>query len=278
MLITSLYIGLDTLATQHREIQGKESSLFKSYFSSITYLRGGFDSGFNHVEEEELPTRLLRVHKPKQLEGTRTRNAVVISEVELTYESLHSGAVYVLDTGDKIYQWQGEKASGVERAKAAEFIAQLISDRHGKGDMVVVEQGTSGERDFFKELGSEGPISDELEVEDDEDDVISNKKLFRLSSSGPFGMGHLKFEAVAEGTITQDMFDTKDVFIFDVGHQVYAWIGKKASRKERKHGLEYAQNYVKGCEGRSAFTPICQVVEGGEDELFESSLEGWQGW
>jgi gelsolin len=101
-------------------------------------LQGGFDSGFNHVEEEELHTRLLRIHKPKQLEGSRTRNAVIISEVALSYESLRSTAVFVLDTGDIVYQWQGEKANGIERAKAAEFIAQLISERNGKGEMVIV--------------------------------------------------------------------------------------------------------------------------------------------
>lgn len=113
--------------------------MFSSYFGSITYLKGGFASGFNHVEEEEeLPTRLLRVHKPKQLEGSRTRNAVVISEVELSYESLRPTAVFVLDAGEKIYQWQGAEANGIERAKAAEFISQLISDRHGKGEMIIV--------------------------------------------------------------------------------------------------------------------------------------------
>lgn len=102
-------------------------------------MKGGFESGFNHVEEEEdLPTRLLRVHKPKQLEGSRTRNAVVISEVTLSYESLRSTAVFVLDAGDKIYQWQGAEANGIERAKAAEFISQLIADRHGQGEMIIV--------------------------------------------------------------------------------------------------------------------------------------------
>ncbi|GAN11125.1 gelsolin-like protein 2-like isoform X3 [Mucor ambiguus] len=274
---------LDTYAVQHREVQKRESRLFSSYFKTITYLQGGFDSGFNHVEEEELHTRLLRIHKPKQLEGSRTRNAVVISEVALSHESLRSTAVFVLDTGDIIYQWQGENANGIERAKAAEFISQLISERNGKGEMVIVEQGSgSGERDFFEALGSNGTIADDdsEETEDEEEDeqVDGNKKLLRLSSSGPFGMGHLKFEVVAEGTISKDMFDTNDVFVFDVGHQVYTWIGHKASRKERRHGLEYAQKYVKECPGRSAFTPICQVVEGGEDELFEASLEGWQGW
>ncbi|KAI8990918.1 hypothetical protein BDF20DRAFT_810651, partial [Mycotypha africana] len=228
---------LDTYATQHREVQFQESSLFKSYFHTLTYLKGGFASGFNHVEEEEsIPTRLLKVHRPRQLAGSRTRGAVVISEVTLSYES-------------------------------------LSSTEQGRG---------SGEREFFEALGSNGPISDE-EDQDSQDneqaeDILSNRKLLRLSSSGPVGLGHLKFEMVAEGKITKDMFDTNDVFVFDVGHQVYTWIGRNASRKEKKHGLEYAQNYIKSREGRSAFTPICQVVEGGEDDLFESSLEGWQGW
>lgn len=110
-----------------------------SYFKQLTYLQGGFASGFNHVEEEqEPPTRLLRVQRPKRLEGSRRQNAVIISECPLSYRSLRSGAVYVLDTGSVIYQWQGNKASGIERAKAAEFIAQLISERDGRGDMVIV--------------------------------------------------------------------------------------------------------------------------------------------
>ncbi|KAI7906095.1 uncharacterized protein BX663DRAFT_549208 [Cokeromyces recurvatus] len=271
---------LDTIATQYREVQYRESRLFSSYFKSIIYLQGGFASGFHHVEEEEeFPTRLLRVHRPKHLEGTRTRNAVVISEVLLSYQSLRSTAVFILDTGDLIYQWQGEACQGIEKAKAAEFISQLISERHGKGDMIIVEQNTSGEHDFFDALGSNGPIVEKDEnEEEEEEEQVQIKKLLRLSSSGPFGMGHLKFEMVAEESrITKDMFDTHDVFIFDVGHQVYVWIGHKASRKERKHGLEYAQNYITE-SNRSSFTPICQVIEGGEDELFESNVEGWQGW
>lgn len=87
----------------------------------------------------------------------------------------------------------------------------------------------------------------------------------------------LKMELIGTEKIRKEMFESDHVFIFDVGHQVYTWIGKHASRKERKHGLRYAQDYVKST-GRSSFTPICQIIEGGEDELFEANLEGWQGW
>ncbi|KAI8983802.1 hypothetical protein BDB01DRAFT_850457 [Pilobolus umbonatus] len=271
---------LDSYAIQHREIQSGESTLFKTYFRTLTYLNGGFDSGFNHVEDDqEYHTRLLRVHRPARLENSRTRNAVIITECELSHESLSSKSVFILDTGRTIYQWQGSEAQGIERAKAAEYIANLLSDRDGKGEMVVIEQG-QGERDFFEALGSEGPVSDEdLTAEEEvEAEEASVKRLLRLSSSGPFGLGKLSFDLVAEGEIRKDMFDTHDVFVFDIGHQVYTWIGRKASRKERKHGLEYAQDYIRNCPDRSPFTPICQLVEGGEDELFESNLEGWKGW
>ncbi|KAI9489983.1 hypothetical protein BDB00DRAFT_884323 [Zychaea mexicana] len=230
------WLVLDTLATQHREVQRRESRLFKSYFKALRYLQGGFASGFNHVEEEEIPKRLLRVHRPSELEGTRTQNAVVISEVPLSHESLRSKAVFILDTGDKIYQWQG-------------------SD---EGEVVDGDE-------------------DEEEEEAKELEENSVKKLFVLRKSHASLGLKLKFELVAEDKITKDMFDTNHVYIFDVGHQVYAWFGREAGRRERRAGLQYAQDYVKDIE-RSAFTPICKIVEGGEDELFESSLEGWQGW
>ncbi|EIE81049.1 hypothetical protein RO3G_05754 [Rhizopus delemar RA 99-880] len=224
------WLVLDTYGSQHREVQKKESSLFLSYFKQLTYLQGGFASGFNHVEEEqEPPTRLLRVQRPKRLEGSRRQNAVVISECPLSYTSLRSAEQ---DSGDH-------------------------------------------QREFFEALGSEGEV-EEGEEEEEEEEEEFEKRLLRLSSSGLFGM-KLKMELIGTEKIRKEMFESDHVFIFDVGHQVYTWIGKHASRKERKHGLRYAQDYVKST-GRSSFTPICQIIEGGEDELFEANLEGWQGW
>lgn len=144
--------------------------------------------------------------------------------------------------------------------------------------MVVIEQNSGSERQFWEALGSEGEVKDEDDTEDEEiEEKDGTKKLLRLSSSGPLGLGGLKFEQVAEGTISKDMFDTNYVYVFDVGHQVYTWIGHEAGRKERKAGLQYAQDYIKE-SGKSPFTPICRIIEGAEDELFEASLEGWQGW
>lgn len=157
----------------------------------------------------------------------------------------------------------------------------MISERNGDGEMVVVEQDSGSAREFWEELGSEGDVVDNDDEEEIEEQVDESndlpKKLFVLRKSHASLGLKLKFELVAEDKISKDMFDTNHVYIFDVGHQVYTWIGHEAGRRERRAGLQYAQDYVKD-SGRSAFTPICKIVEGGEDELFESSLEGWQGW
>ena len=47
---------------QHREVQENESSLFLGYFGgALSYLDGGVESGFRHVEKEEHIVRLLHV-------------------------------------------------------------------------------------------------------------------------------------------------------------------------------------------------------------------------
>ncbi|KAG2179807.1 hypothetical protein INT43_003590, partial [Umbelopsis isabellina] len=265
---------LGTSPVQHREVQSQESQLFLSYFPRIVYLKGGVASGFHHNDEHEPVTRLLQIHRPQSLAGTHTRNAVVFIEVPLHSDSLNSGDVFVLDTGDKIYQWQGKESKGIEKAKAAEFIAQLISERDGKGQSIIVEEQSGAHGGFWDALGSHGPIKSANQGEANAEQKIQRgagqKRLFRLIQEDD---GNVQFQEVEP---RQSTFDSKHVFIFDVGHQVYTWVGNETTAKDRVDGLHYAQLYVQHSE-LPAFTPITRIVQGGEDELFESSLEGWQG-
>ncbi|RUS19790.1 severin [Endogone sp. FLAS-F59071] len=269
---------LNGIATQHREVQSYESALFHSYFPHIVLLSGGVASGFHHWAPETHVTRLLRVHRPAALKGTHSHNAVAVTEVQLRREELSSGAVFVLDAGDRIWQFQGRESQGVEKAKAAEYVANLVGERDGKAKSFVIDEGDfSGAKDFWAALGAEpGPIASTsagiAEAERHNADAI--KKLFRLKNTL---LGGLHFEEVAEGKITGDQFDTHGVFVLDVGHQVFAWIGAKADLKEKKVGLQYAQEYLQK-HSRPAFTPITRVPEGAEDDLFESVLDSWKGW
>lgn len=80
---------------QHREIQGYESELFLSYFGNLVIQNGGVDTGFKHVEPEQYRSRLLHIKG--------SRGHVVVHEAPLTFKSLNSGDVFVLDAGMTIY-------------------------------------------------------------------------------------------------------------------------------------------------------------------------------
>ncbi|CAO3658629.1 unnamed protein product [Umbelopsis ramanniana] len=226
---------LSSTPVQHREVQHQESELFQSYFPHILYLSGGVSSGFHHHDEQQPVTRLLQVHKPQALSTTHTRNAVVISEVPLHSDSLNSGDVFVLDTGDKVYQWQGQESQGVEKAKAAEYIAQLISERDGKGETVIVEEQSGAHNGFWDVLGSHGPIKSAAEGEKAAERQIQQgsgqKRLFELVHGNGNGLQFKEVEA------RQSSFDSSHVFIFDVGHQVYTWVGRNAMGTDR--ALDY---------------------------------------
>ncbi|PAA59801.1 hypothetical protein BOX15_Mlig019412g1 [Macrostomum lignano] len=76
---------LDDKAVQHREVQEHESSMFKSYFKTITYLKGGCATGFRQVKPEE--------YKPRLLHFCGVRRNIEVKEVKLTRKALNSNDV-----------------------------------------------------------------------------------------------------------------------------------------------------------------------------------------
>eukprot|EP01095_Lingulamoeba_sp_RSL-Kostka_P008787 TRINITY_DN297_c3_g1_i1.p1 TRINITY_DN297_c3_g1~~TRINITY_DN297_c3_g1_i1.p1 ORF type:complete len:793 (+),score=262.77 TRINITY_DN297_c3_g1_i1:64-2442(+) len=88
-------------------------------------------------------------------------------------------------------------------------------------------------------------------------------------------INNMIFEFVGNGNIDISMFDSSDVFIFDVGFQIFVWVGKNSSHLERKYALQFAQYYLdeqNKTNGRNICTPIAKVMEKGENELFYSLL------
>jgi gelsolin len=258
------YLG--TFPTQHREVQGYESQLFLSYFphSAITIESGGIDSGFNHVTPETYRPRLL--HVKGKLKCVR------VTEVEMKPCSLNSGDIFILDKGLDVYQMNGAKSSAGERMKAAQLTRAIDDERKGKVAIHVAEQG-DGDKNFWPvfwaALGGEGPISDASGSDDAASDEASNtKKLFRLKESN----GELDCSLVGSGHFTKDMLDSNDVFILDQGQEVFVWVGKHASEKERKGGIQHAQNYL-AKYNRPIALPISRVMDGGENEVFNTSFQ-----
>jgi len=245
---------------QHREVQGYESSLFLTYFKdTIHILEGGVDTGFKHVKPEEYKPRLLHLKGKKK---------VRVTQVDLSFKSLNSGDVFLLDNGLIIYQWEGSKSGPQEKQKGASLSHAIASERNGKAKVQVLEESDK-DKDFWKILG-EGAIQSAAQGGDDNetDKGPEAKILFRLSDSS----GKFEFKEVAKGAaVKKDKLDSNDVFILDTGNEVYAWIGKGASVQEKAKALSFAQEYLTKYN-RPAHLPIARILEGGENATFNNAL------
>ena len=122
---------------QYREIQGYESPHFLSYFPKFVSLHGGVASGFHHVTAPppDNTRRLYRISSA-QIPG-KTTTHLQIREVPAEGASIQEGGVYVLDMGDKVWQFNTQAAVGKVKFKAAEFVQSLVNERQSQCDTTV---------------------------------------------------------------------------------------------------------------------------------------------
>ncbi|EGF79911.1 hypothetical protein BATDEDRAFT_37025 [Batrachochytrium dendrobatidis JAM81] len=244
---------------QFREVQGSETPLFCSYFKHVHVMEGGVESGFNHVKPTEYVPRLL------QIKGNK--NNISIHEVPRTFKSMNSGDIFIADAGLKIYQWNGSSANGHEKSRAMEFARALAGERK-TAKVEVFDEGDHDAEPFWTTIGGKGPISSAQDSTTDSAVSREDRKLFRVSDS----TGPLRTTLVSTAVIKMDMFKPDDIFIFDAVSQIFTWIGTKASKEEKRMGLQIALEYL-ASTGRSLTLPISRVVEGGEGQTFKSMLD-----
>merc|ERR1712188_16650 len=201
---------------QHREVQGHESTLFKSYFESISLLKGGADSGFRRVVPEAYEPRLFHVQRQKDRKKT-------VVQVDLLRGNLKSEDAFVIDNGLHVYQWNGSKCSADEKFKAAAVVSDIASKRAGCKTHKLEERATKDDHPAMMLLKA-----GETEAKEE---IKGTKEMFRVSDED----GSLDLDPV-DG-YGRDRLESKDVFFVNSGEHVYCWIGKEASVDERKNAL-----------------------------------------
>jgi len=232
--------------TQHREVQGSESTEFKKLFATLQYLQGGVASGFNHVAEGLYEPKLLRVRK------TNT-DGVRVQEVTRDRQSLNQGDCFILDVGEKIYVWCGEESSAFEKSAANRAAENIENTRDGKATTTL-----EIDDDFWAKLGGEGEIAPASAASDKLPDVDHGEGvLYKLSDT----TGTLTRTEVAHGDIGPGMLDTNDVMLLDTTAEIFLWVGKNASAGEGRNAMATAMAYLK-TNGRPTSTPIHLYKEG----------------
>jgi len=252
---------------QHREVQGHESDMFKSYFTKgLFILHGGFDSGFHHVTaaEKEYPPRLLEVSGEKH---------PIVNEVELNVASINSANAYILDLGVTIIQFVGKKATIAERGKVAQVAQSIYDDRGAKAHKFITTEGDDDEnaKTFWQALGHDAPQSIAAVGASRTVTHVPTKELFKIHEDEK--THELIFSSIAKGdAVKKSLLKSNDAFALDLGNSVFVWIGAKATTKERRNGLMVAQQYLTKAAGRNPHTRITRVVEHHESEEFIASI------
>lgn len=249
-------------AVQWREIQGHESDKFLSYFKPcIIPLEGGVASGFKKPEEEEFETRLY-VCKGKRV--------VRIKQIPFARSSLNHDDVFILDTQDKIFQFNGANSNIQERAKALEVI-QLLKEKYHEGtcSVAIVDDGKldteSDSGEFWVLFGGFAPIGKKVISEDDIVPETIPAQLYSIAD------GEVK---PVEGELSKSLLENNKCYLLDCGAEVFVWVGRVTQVDERKAACTAAEDFV-ASQKRPKATRITRVIQGYETHSFKSNFDSW---
>ncbi|XP_010504669.1 PREDICTED: villin-3 [Camelina sativa] len=249
-------------AVQYREIQGHESDKFLSYFKPcIIPLEGGVASGFRKTEEDEFETRLYTC---------KGKRAVHLKQVPFARSSLNHDDVFILDTKEKIYQFNGANSNIQERAKAL-VVVQYLKDKFHEGtcDVAIVDDGKldteSDSGEFWVLFGGFAPIARKVASEDEIIPETTPPKLYSIADG--------KVESI-EGDLSKSMLENNKCYLLDCGSEVFIWVGRVTQVEERKTAIQAAEDFV-ASENRPKATRITRVIQGYEPHSFKSNFDSW---
>ncbi|KAJ0980956.1 hypothetical protein J5N97_009211 [Dioscorea zingiberensis] len=249
-------------AVQHRELQGHESDKFLSYFKPcIIPLEGGVASGFKTPEKEKFETRLY-VCKGKRV--------VRLKQVPFARSSLNHDDVFILDTQNKIYQFNGANSNIQERAKSLEVI-QFLKDKYheGKCEVAIIDDGKlateSDSGEFWVLFGGFAPLGKKAVSEDDVPLQATPGQLYSIND------GELTLE---ESTLSKAMLENNKCYLLDCGSEIFIWVGRVTQVEDRKAACKAAEEFIIN-QNRPKMTQITQVIQGFETRSFKSNFESW---
>nr|XP_043620147.1 villin-4-like isoform X1 [Erigeron canadensis]XP_043620148.1 villin-4-like isoform X2 [Erigeron canadensis] len=249
-------------AVQYREVQGHETERFLSYFKPcIIPQEGGTASGFKHVEAEEHKIRMFTC---------QGKHVVHVKEVPFARSSLNHDDIFILDTANKIFQFNGSNSCIQERAKALEVVQHIKDTYHdGKCDIATVEDGKlmsdaeTGE--FWGFFGGFAPLPRKTATDDNKSADAILTQLFCVEKG--------KAEPVAADSLIKELLDTNKCYLLDCGSEIYVWMGRSTSLDERKAASGAAEEFLRSQDRLKVH--IIRVIENFETVTFRSKFDTW---
>ena len=229
---------------QHREVQGGESEMFLNYFRhKVTYLAGGIETGFRHVEAGEGASKEPHLFHIKG-KGATLR---MTQEAHIRRSALNEGDVFILTANDKVWLWIGGSANQDEKSKGME-VARALCTHGGTPETIRgTDEPESDHAEFWKLVPATGgaALSKKLRVAkaDDKDNDVSQAMAPVIYTCSTSGSNHkisfrkvLTAKRATVGVTTAWKFSnmslsslqskySKNVLLLDTGFYCFVWMG-----------------------------------------------------
>ncbi|XP_038610040.1 macrophage-capping protein [Tachyglossus aculeatus] len=271
MLSVHLNSLLGERPIQHREVQGNESDLFMSYFPhGLKYQEGGVESAFHRASPSPAAGPVRRLYQVKGKKNIRA------TERALSWESFNTGDCFILDLGQTIYTWCGEKSNILERNKARDLATAIRdSERRGKAQVEIISDGEEP-AEMMQVLGPKPALREGNPEEDLTADQTNAQAaaLYKVSDA----TGKMDLTKVADSSpFAAQLLVPDDCFVLDNGAcgKIYVWKGHKANEQERQAALRVAEDFI----SRMRYAPNTQVEilpQGRESPIFKQFFKNWK--
>ncbi|MHA1269210.1 MAG: hypothetical protein ACTSPY_05425 [Candidatus Helarchaeota archaeon] len=245
---------------------GTESTKIKSsekmYSAKIIHVEEG-------LEPPEFPSQ-LKTGDVKEIISFESPKFYRIERgeiVEIPKPIFTTGDAYIVDKGDHIFIWIGDKSSTDEKFAAAVISKLLDNERRGKPDITTIEQGSEHNHPLFFKLVSGLKIVDKNVAESllkPVEKEVWEPVLYRISSE--------EFDSINEMIYIQvpckyESLNSEDVFILDDRNNdtTWVWIGSKSNVKEKVVAGQLARKFE---FDRAGVQKEIFIEEGEEPEEF----------
>ncbi|KAI3678039.1 hypothetical protein L6452_37318 [Arctium lappa] len=249
-------------AVQYRELQGHESNRFLSCFKPCMMpLEGGFVSGIKTPGEEKFETRLYTC---------KGKRVVRLKQVPFTRSSLNHDDIFILDTENKIFQFNGANSNMQERSKALDVV-QFLKDKYHKGTCKVAivddgklqAEGESGE--FWVMFGGYAPLGKKVATEDDIIPERTPAKLYCIAGGQLQDVG---------GELSKSLLHNEKCYLLYCGSEVFIWVGRATRVEDRKAAMQAAEEFI-AKQDLPKSTCLTRLIQGHETNSFRSNFGSW---
>eukprot|EP01132_Coremiostelium_polycephalum_P001564 gene1564-1983_t len=229
------------------------------------------------VTESPFSLNIQPKDQPKLLH-VKGRRSPFVRQVELSYQSLNKGDVFILDCGKErnlIYQWNGSEANRIEKGKGMD-IAKSIKDKERVGCRVIIVDEGKETDDFWTVLGSRGTIASADSAGDDREAELSIRQHISLYRTAGINNDTELDLIKMDGRLSKAMLEPSECYILDCVSEMFVWTGSASKLKIRNMSLKMAAEMF---SQRTFWTApaVHREFPGSEQVLFKERFPDWGG-